>query len=97
VQVPKSSKHNVAKVKDVEEVQPYLINNEMVLFLNARPQMGKGKPGVYRCDDCDRALLDEAYRFCSLRCKVYTATYVRYFCLHFCLFPYLLCNCIISI
>jgi hypothetical protein len=70
----KSSKHNVAKVKDVEaallsveEVQPYLINNEMVLFLNARPQIGKGKPGVYRCD---RALLDEAYRFCSLRCKV---------------------------
>jgi hypothetical protein len=73
----KSSKHNVAKVKDVEaallsveEVQPYLINNEMVLFLNARPQIGKGKPGVYRCDDCYRALLDEAYRFCSLRCKV---------------------------
>jgi hypothetical protein len=57
----KSSKHNVAKVKDVEaallsveEVQPYLINNEMVLFLNARPQIGKGKPGVYRCDRAPR-------------------------------------------
>jgi hypothetical protein len=59
------------KVKDMEEVQPYLVNNEMVLFLTTRPQMGKGKAGEYQCTDCNRALLHEAYIFCSLGCMVY--------------------------
>jgi hypothetical protein len=82
VQVRKSSKHSVVKMRDLEEVlnvedvQPYNINGDMVLFLTERPQMGKGKAGKYRCDHCDRALLHEAYRFCSLGCKVYIYIYI---------------------
>jgi hypothetical protein len=82
VQVRKSSKHSVVKMRDLEEVlnvedvQPYNINGDMVLFLTERPQMGKGKAGKYRCDHCDRALLHQAYRFCSLGCKVYIYIYI---------------------
>ncbi|KAK3152330.1 hypothetical protein QOZ80_2BG0157470 [Eleusine coracana subsp. coracana] len=78
MQVRKSSGHNVVKVKDVEAllnvdgVQPYLINSEDAVFLNPRPQSGNGRPGEHRCKDrdCDRALVDGAYHFCSLRCKL---------------------------
>ncbi|KAK3152381.1 hypothetical protein QOZ80_2BG0158160 [Eleusine coracana subsp. coracana] len=77
VQVRKSSGHNVVKVKDVQalmlavdEVQVYLINSENVVFLNERPQSGKGKAGEHRCDCCSRALRDDTYRFCSLGCKL---------------------------
>jgi hypothetical protein len=66
VQVHKSAGHNVVKMKDeegllnMEEVQSYNINNDKVLFLTARPQMGRGKVGVYWCDHCDRVLQHEA-------------------------------------
>jgi hypothetical protein len=103
VQVRKSSKHSVVKMRDLEEVlnvedvQPYNINGDMVLFLTERPQMGKGKAGQYRCDHCDRALLHEAYRFCSLGCKVYISmrslacsspTIVYCHCQAICMVPY---------
>ncbi|TVU05842.1 hypothetical protein EJB05_49026, partial [Eragrostis curvula] len=75
IQTRKSSRHNVAKVKDVEsqlgirEVQTYPQHNDLVVFLNKRPMEGNGKPGEYRCKHCDRALLKKEYRFCSLGCK----------------------------
>ncbi|TVU21100.1 hypothetical protein EJB05_30715, partial [Eragrostis curvula] len=80
IQVRKSSRHSVVKVKDVEsllgvgEVQTYTINNDLVVFLNKRPIEGKGKAGENRCMNCDRALLNKEYRFCSLGCKVLRAT-----------------------
>ncbi|GJM90420.1 hypothetical protein PR202_ga06698 [Eleusine coracana subsp. coracana] len=86
VQVRRSSNHNAVKVKDVEAllnvdgVQPYLINSENAVFLNPRPQSGNGRHGEHRCKDkdCDRALLDDAYHFCSLRCKPSRAVHQRF-------------------
>ncbi|TVU05843.1 hypothetical protein EJB05_49027, partial [Eragrostis curvula] len=63
IQTRKSSRHNVANVKDVElllgigKVQTYPQNNDLVVFLNKRPLEGNGKPGEYRCKHCNRALL----------------------------------------
>ncbi|TVU05847.1 hypothetical protein EJB05_49031, partial [Eragrostis curvula] len=63
IQTRKSSRHNIAKVKDVESLlgignrQTYPQNNDLVVFLNKRPMEGNGKPGEYRCKHCDRALL----------------------------------------
>ncbi|TVU21108.1 hypothetical protein EJB05_30724, partial [Eragrostis curvula] len=74
IQIRKSSRHSVVKVKDLEsllgvgEVQTYPQNNDLVVFLNKRPMEGR-KPGEYRCKNCDRALLNKEYRFCSLGCK----------------------------
>ncbi|TVU21105.1 hypothetical protein EJB05_30721, partial [Eragrostis curvula] len=79
IQIRKSSRHSVVRVKDVEsllgvgEVQTYPQNNELVVFLNKRPMAGNRKPGEYRCEECDRALLKKQYRFCSLGCKVLRA------------------------
>ncbi|TVU17946.1 hypothetical protein EJB05_34008, partial [Eragrostis curvula] len=45
------NKHNVVKVNEMEvlldvgEVQPYLLNGDLVVFLNQRPMEGKGKAG----------------------------------------------------
>jgi hypothetical protein len=46
---------------NMEEVRPYNMDNDMMRFLTARPQTGKGKAGEYRCHQCDRPLLHEAY------------------------------------
>ena len=77
MQTRKSSNHVAVRVADVEvlldvsEMQTYLQNDHHVVYLNKRPMAGIGsRAGEVRCQECERALLDAAYRFCSLGCKV---------------------------
>lgn len=76
MQIRRSSNSNVVRVADVEDllqvsdVQPYLLNGHAAVFLKKRPMAGKGRAGEVRCEECERTLLNAAYRFCSIGCKV---------------------------
>ncbi|RCV05076.1 hypothetical protein SETIT_1G052800v2, partial [Setaria italica] len=75
IQIRKSSSHCAVKVAEIEhllsvsQVQTYLINGELAVFLDKRTILGQGKPGAARCEECDRGLQDMDCLFCSLGCK----------------------------
>uniref|UniRef100_A0A0E0G373 PLATZ transcription factor family protein n=1 Tax=Oryza nivara TaxID=4536 RepID=A0A0E0G373_ORYNI len=83
VQVRRSSYHNVVRVSELERaldltrVQTYVINRDRVVFLNKRPQAPRNgrcaaaaAVACAACEACGRGLLDVAFRFCSLGCKL---------------------------
>ncbi|CAN0921262.1 Protein RGF1 INDUCIBLE TRANSCRIPTION FACTOR 1 [Linum grandiflorum] len=54
---------------ELSDIQPYVINNAKVVFLNERPTKNGGKAIHHVCEVCGRSLMDDC-RFCSLGCKV---------------------------
>lgn len=61
--------HDLQKLVDCTRVQAYVINSARAVFLNQRPQLKSSKMLGNSCQSCERSLQD-AYRFCSLACKV---------------------------
>jgi len=57
------------KLIDCSLVQTYITNSARVVFLNQRPQSRLSKGLGNSCETCDR-VLQEPYRYCSVRCKV---------------------------
>ncbi|KQJ93918.1 uncharacterized protein LOC100830521 [Brachypodium distachyon] len=80
LQIRRSSYSDVIRVAEAEEVadvslvQTYVINADRVVFLNPRPTApGHGSKCVGAagtCLECPRALIDAAFCFCSLGCKL---------------------------
>ncbi|XP_040376290.1 uncharacterized protein LOC121053447 [Oryza brachyantha] len=83
VQVRRSSYHSVVRVSELERaldlsrVQTYVINRDRVVFLNERAQAPRNgrcaaasAAACSACEACGRGLLDAAFRFCSLGCKL---------------------------
>eukprot|EP00249_Psilotum_nudum_P008954 c21613_g1_i2 orf=402-1166(-) len=60
---------DIQKLLDCSQVQTYIINSARVVFLNQRPQPRPSKGAGNICDTCERSLQD-AYRYCSVACKV---------------------------
>eukprot|EP01018_Ginkgo_biloba_P021441 Gb_01198 [translate_table: standard] len=61
--------HDMQKLMDCSLVQTYITNSARVVFLNQRPQSRLSKGLGNSCETCDR-VLQEPYRYCSVRCKV---------------------------
>ncbi|MCO5614457.1 hypothetical protein L7F22_068739 [Adiantum nelumboides] len=61
--------HDIQKLLDCSRVQAYTINSARVVFLKERPQPKSNKGLGGNCEWCERSLQD-AYRFCSVACKV---------------------------
>eukprot|EP00252_Welwitschia_mirabilis_P026962 TRINITY_DN9054_c0_g1_i5.p1 TRINITY_DN9054_c0_g1~~TRINITY_DN9054_c0_g1_i5.p1 ORF type:complete len:247 (-),score=-3.34 TRINITY_DN9054_c0_g1_i5:217-957(-) len=61
--------HDIQKLLDCSLVQTYITNSARVVFLNQRPQSRLSKGFGNSCETCDR-VLQEPYRYCSVRCKV---------------------------
>ncbi|MCO5561799.1 hypothetical protein L7F22_015423 [Adiantum nelumboides] len=61
--------HDIQKLLDCSRVQAYTINSARVVFLKERPQPKSNKGLSGNCEWCERSLQD-AYRFCSVACKV---------------------------
>ncbi|KAH9327294.1 hypothetical protein KI387_007472, partial [Taxus chinensis] len=61
--------HDMQKLLDCSLVQTYITNSARVVFLNQRPQSRLSKGQGNSCVTCDR-VLQEPYRYCSVRCKV---------------------------
>lgn len=67
--------HDVIRLQDIQNlvdcalVQTYIINSARVVFLNQRPQPRPSKGLGNTCETCERSLQD-AYRYCSVACKV---------------------------
>lgn len=61
--------HDIQKLLDCSRVQTYTINSARVVFLKERPQPKSSKGLGSNCESCERSLQD-AYKFCSVACKV---------------------------
>eukprot|EP00250_Pteridium_aquilinum_P003044 c13373_g1_i1 orf=2-787(-) len=61
--------HDIQKLLDCSRVQAYTINSARVVFLKERPQPKSSKGLGSSCESCERSLQD-AYKFCSVACKV---------------------------
>jgi hypothetical protein len=55
----------------------HITNSARVVFLNQRPQSRLSKGLGNSCETCDR-VLQEPYRYCSVRCKVRRPLYVKF-------------------
>jgi len=82
MQIRRSSYHDVVRLEDIEDeldisgIQPYVINNFHVVFLNKRDfEVQRTKITTRSCrytSPCNicRRYISNPYKFCSLGCKV---------------------------
>lgn len=91
MQIRRSSYNEVVRATDIVKrvnilgINPYVINNSRVIFLNkrirsqpTRKNAGKCYKGSSRCWTCKRNLADP-FVFCSLACKVYFVSLIYLF------------------
>ncbi|KAL2551230.1 PLATZ transcription factor family protein [Forsythia ovata] len=62
---------DISKFLDISDIQPFVINNSQILYLNSDVKKENHRPNKgHYCDTCFRQIKNPKYKLCSIGCKI---------------------------
>ncbi|KAL2490014.1 PLATZ transcription factor family protein [Forsythia ovata] len=62
---------DISKFLDISDIQPFVINNSQILYLNSDVKKENHMPNKgHYCDTCFRQIKNPKYKLCSIGCKI---------------------------